>query len=409
MSASSSNPGYCATGTPAAVSKGVASSPQHIRVLHINSGNLYGGVETILVTLARLRHLCPGMEPSFAVCHEGRLSRELIAAGVPVFILGSVRISRWWTVWRGHRRLREILKRECFDIVICHMPWSLAVFGKAVRAAGHKLGFWAHAFHTGRNWLELLARRVTPDLAIGNSRFTEAGLSNLFPKVPRGVIYPPVALTRSAEASQWRSTIRAQQQVSEDTVVIIQVSRLEPCKGHLSHLKALAQLEPMRTSWQCWIVGGPQRQEEQEYLLDLQGAAAELGIAGRLRFLGQRTDVPQLLAAADIFCQPNQTPDSFGISFVEALWAGLPVVTTAMGGAKEIIDNSCGFLLETGNPALLAARIHSLIESPELRASLGRAGAARAFQLCDPASRMKSLSDLARDVIGAKTSELCSR
>src|SRR5262249_23255181 len=157
---------------------------------------------------------------------------------------------------------------------------------------------------------------------IGTSRFAETGLSNLFPEVVRGVIYPPVALTRPADASRWRSAIRAQQQVSEDTVVIIQVSRLEPWKGHLSHLEALAQLKPTLTPWQCWIVGGPQRPEEQEYLRQLQDAATELGIAGRLRFLGQRSDVPQLLAAADIFCQPNQTPEPFGISFVEALWAG---------------------------------------------------------------------------------------
>src|SRR6266702_4738841 len=107
MSTSSSNPDYSAIEAPAAVSDGATSSPQRIRVLHVSSGNLYGGVETILITVARLRHLCPGMEPSFALCYEGRLSGELIAAGVPVFILGSVRISRRWTVWRGRRRLRE--------------------------------------------------------------------------------------------------------------------------------------------------------------------------------------------------------------------------------------------------------------------------------------------------------------
>ena len=48
-----------------------------VRILHLHSGNLYGGVETLLVTLANLRRLCPTMEPHFALCYEGRLSDEL--------------------------------------------------------------------------------------------------------------------------------------------------------------------------------------------------------------------------------------------------------------------------------------------------------------------------------------------
>src|SRR5690242_21806476 len=88
---------------------GIRSDPKRLRVLHVNSGNLYGGVETLLVTLAQLRHLCEDMEPHFALCHEGRLSQELIATGVSVHQLGRVRISRPWTVWSARRRLRELL------------------------------------------------------------------------------------------------------------------------------------------------------------------------------------------------------------------------------------------------------------------------------------------------------------
>jgi glycosyltransferase involved in cell wall biosynthesis len=368
-------------------------------MLHVNSGNLYGGVETILVTLARLRNLCPTMEPHFALCHEGRLSQELTASGVPVHMLGKVRISRPWTGWRARRRLRELLVRERFDMVICHMPWSLVVFGKAVRAAGLRLGFWAHAFHEGRNWLERSARGIRPDLAIGNSRFTEAGLANLFPDVPCGVVYPPVALTDSPEAGQWRFDMRKQQGVDEDTVVIIQVSRLEAWKGHLLHLAALSRIK--ESNWIYWIVGGPQKQEEEEYLRLVKRRAVELGIADRVQFLGQRADIAKVLAGADIFCQPNQEPEPFGIVFIEALWAGRPVVTTAMGGAQEIIDASCGILVQPGNVALLAESLERLIGSAELRAGLGQAGAARARQLSDPGAKMENLRALSQSVIDA--------
>ncbi len=91
-----------------------------IRVLHVNSGNLYGGIEVLLVTLARLRGLCPEMAPEFALCFPGRTHDELAAAGVPVHALGGARISRPWTVWRSRRRLREVLKQGRFDAVICH-------------------------------------------------------------------------------------------------------------------------------------------------------------------------------------------------------------------------------------------------------------------------------------------------
>jgi glycosyltransferase involved in cell wall biosynthesis len=178
--------------------------------------------------------------------------------------------------------------------------------------------------------------------------------------------------------------------VPNDVVVILQVSRMEAWKGHMLHLQALSKIKDMR-EWVCWILGGPQRPEEERYMSMLQRTAAELGIGSRVRFLGQRKDVPRLLAAADVFCQPNKGPEPFGIVFIEALWAGLPVLTTAMGGPMEIIDESCGFLVEPENPAVLADSLRKLIESPELRARLGRGGAPRAQQLCNPASQINKI------------------
>lgn len=361
-------------------------------VLHVNSGNLYGGVETILATLARLRDLCPSLEPHFALCHEGRLSCELRESGVAVHMLGAVRISRPWTMWRARRRLREILNRHRFDLVICHMPWSLAVFGRAAQSAGARLGFWAHGFYSGSGWLETLARHAHPDVAIANSRYTQSGVKNLFPKVHCRVIYAPVDFPACSESALRRSRIRSAMGVSEQTVVIVQVSRMEAWKGHAVHVDALARLRDVATPWVCWMVGGAQRPEEAEYLRSLQEKVGAAGLTERIRFLGQRTDVPELLAAADVFCQPNQAPEPFGLVFVEALRASLPVVGTALGGATEIIDDSCGVLIPADDTAALCAALRNLIEDPDLRARLGSRGAARAFELCDPAQQMKLLN-----------------
>jgi len=349
------------------------SSP--LRVLHLNAGNLYGGVETLLATLANSRQLCPGMEPHFAMCYEGRSSREIQASGAPLHLLGPARISRPWTVWRARRLLRELLGKERFDMIVCHMDWTLLVFGGTALAAGHKVTLWTHGFQNKPNWLERMAPRNRPDVVIVNSRFTADRVQPRFPNRSLPVVYYPVAPPADlSEAVRWRAATRAEQGVNESTTVILQVGRLDPWKGYLTHLQALAQLKPDR-AWVCWIAGGPQTAEQEQYFRGLQESAQRLGIADRVKFLGQRTDVPRLMAAADIFCQPNLEPEPFGLVFVEALWAGLPVVTSGIGGAVEIINESCGLLVNPGDPASLAQALDALTASPGLRAHLGAAGA----------------------------------
>jgi len=366
-----------------------------LRVLHLNAGNLYGGVETVLVTLARARELCPSMEPHFAVCYEGRLSRELKAAGVPLYFLGQARMSRPWTVWGARARLRQLLEKERFDLVVCHMSWSLAVFGQTARQTGHRVALWSHGFQVRRNWLDRMAAGVRPDIALANSAFTASALGSKFPDWPQQVVYYPVASTASAEAEVWRAELRNQFEVEDDTTLILQVSRLEAWKGHSLLLEALARLKD-QGKWVCWIAGGPQKAGEEEYLQRLQAVVKELDLERRIRFLGQRSDVPKLMAAADVFCQPNLEPEPFGIVFLEALWAGRPVVATAMGGALEIVDESCGLLSKPGDANSLALCLRHLIESPEGRARLGGCGAERARRLCDPATQLRKLETLWR-------------
>lgn len=377
---------------PAAPPMAPAGRP--LRILHLHAGNLYGGVETLLVTLANLRHLCPTMEPHFALCFEGRLSQELISTGAQVHLLGAVRISRPWTVWRARRRLRQLLAREHFDAVLCHMPWPLVVFGASARAAGQKVVFWAHSAHQGKASLERMARRIRPDLAIANSGFVGASVSNLYPNLPVPVMHYPVALVQREDTLEKRAAARRELGVEDGAVVIIQVSRFEAWKGHQLHLNALAKLKSR--NWVCWMVGGPQNPADQRQFDEVRSQANRLGIAERVRFLGQRSDVARLLAGADIFCQPNQGPEPFGIVFVEALWACRPVVTTAMGGALEILNESCGILTQPDNPDSLSEALDRLIQSPDLRQRLGAAGPERASQLCDPAAQMQVLEDLVR-------------
>jgi glycosyltransferase involved in cell wall biosynthesis len=174
--------------------------------------------------------------------------------------------------------------------------------------------------------------------------------------------------------------------------VIIQVSRIEECKGHDIHLQALTMLQDM-PQWICWLVGGAQRPHDKKYLAELKETASRLGIGSRLRFLGERLDVPKLLAAADIYCQPNSHPETFGITFVEALYAKKPVITTSLGGAREIVNQSCGFLVAPNDARAVAEALRRLIENSPLRHKMGKAGSERAQALCNVAAQMRQLED----------------
>jgi glycosyltransferase involved in cell wall biosynthesis len=374
------------------------------RVLHCYAGNLYGGIETFLVTLAR-QHVqasaSTAMVPEFALCFGGRLEDELRSAGVLVHRLEAVQFRRPWTVVQARRQLARLLADRSPDVVVCHACWPHALFGPVVRRSGRPLVFWMHDRADAVHWVERRASRTLPDLVVVNSRSTAATLPRLFPSVPHEVLYYPVAPPPAVDRSAVRERVRRALNTTADATVIIQASRLEPWKGHALLIAALGHLRD-RPGWVAWLVGGAQRPREQAYLESLRAQARSLGITDRVRFLGQRSDVPHLLAAADIHCQPNISPEPFGIAFVEALYAGLPVVSTRLGGAAEIVTETCGILVPPADSAALADALGDLITDPAVRARLGSAGPERARQLCDPAAAVHRLCSLLVHVLDAQ-------
>ncbi|HET6763464.1 MAG TPA: glycosyltransferase family 4 protein [Longimicrobiaceae bacterium] len=363
-----------------------------MRVLHLYSGNLWGGIEAMLVTLAAQRDAAPEMRPVFALAFPGRLADALRAAGAEVHVLadGGVRLSRPWTVWRARRRLRALLASSPVDVAVAHAPWTMAVFGRAVRRAGVPLAFYAHDAAGAGDRVETAARGERPDGVIANSAFTGATVDALYPGAAVHVVHPPVSAPPPVAAGE-RGRIRRELQTGGDDVVIVQVGRMEAWKGQVRLLQALATLADV-PGWACWIVGGAQRPAEGEYALSLQSLAASLGIAHRVRFTGHRDDVHRALAAADVACQPNAAPEPFGVAIVQALHAGLPVVATASGGALEIVTAECGILVPHGDVDALARALRLLVGDADARHRLGSAGPARAQAVSDPGVQLRSLA-----------------
>ncbi len=342
------------------------------------------------MTLARSRRIAPAMNMSAALCFEGRVAEELRSAGVTTSILGPVRLRRLDWIWRARRALARRLRDDRVDVAICHQAWPLAIFGSVVKDAGVRLVSWVHMAQCGRHWVERLAQRIEPDLIVCNSRFTASTLRPTTTRV--AIVYPPVLPSDGANVRA-KSEIRHDLSTPSDDVVITQVSRMEAAKGHEVCHGALAQLRD-QPGWTCWQVGGAQRPGEQRYLDSLRKRADRLGITSRIRFTGARADARDLLRASDIFCQPNLGPEGFGLTFVEALSAGLPVVTSAIGGALEIVDPTCGVVVAAGDASALSAALHRLLTDGHTRARLQQGGPTRARQLCDPAVQMPTIERL---------------
>jgi SAM-dependent methyltransferase len=256
-----------------------------------------------------------------------------------------------------------------------------------------------HDVANPRGWIDRLANRTSPDLIVTNSVFTQTSNPWLFPGTARRLVRYPVATSVVGEQRD-RATVRASLGTTPGQVVILQASRMQSWKGQHLLIEALGKLSN-NPRWVCWIAGGAQRPREIAYEKQLRAATKRLKIADRIRFLGQRDDVPALMRAADIHCQPNAGPEPFGLVFVEALAAGLPVVTTQMGGPLEIVDASCGILVPP-DARSLAAALRELIDDDGKRATLSRGGPSRARALCDPAARMgewgRVMSGLAKPV-----------
>jgi glycosyltransferase involved in cell wall biosynthesis len=132
----------------------------------------------------------------------------------------------------------------------------------------------------------------------------------------------------------------------------------------------------------------------------LRSQAERLGIAGRVSFLGERDDVSRLLSAADIYCQPNEGPEPFGLSYVEALAAGLPVVASRLGALPEIVDDGCGVLVDPGSPARVADALERVM-NPAVRQGMRTRAVERAAIFGDVRAR---LTAVAAALQGAATS-----
>lgn len=160
---------------------------------------------------------------------------------------------------------------------------------------------------------------------------------------------------------------RASLETPDGVPLLLAMGRLHEAKAHDVSLQALALLPD---AW-LWIAGaGPLEAK-------LKGMAQALGVAGRVRFLGWRTDASALYRAADVCVFPSRY-EPLGNVVIQAWAHGLPVVAAESQGPKALIqDGKDGLLVPIDDAAALAAGVRRLLDAPKLRAGFAAAGLKR--------------------------------
>ncbi|HEY9771542.1 MAG TPA: glycosyltransferase family 4 protein [Coleofasciculaceae cyanobacterium] len=162
----------------------------------------------------------------------------------------------------------------------------------------------------------------------------------------------------------------------EGQYIIGHFSRLSPWKGQHILIEALTHC-PQATA----ILVGDALFGEEEYVKQLHEQVERLQLGDRVRFLGFRTDIPELMSMCDLIVHTSTAPEPFGRVIVEAMLCGKPIVASAAGGAIELIQNNhTGWLTTPGNILQLAEIINQCFQQPDITKKIAQAGKIAAIQ-----------------------------
>jgi glycosyltransferase involved in cell wall biosynthesis len=358
-----------------------------------------GGAEVMLLHLAvELRRRGHFVLPVGPQVGSGWLAQRFRESGFEpaTFILRSPVDVRCW------RGLVALLRDRRIDVVHSH-EFTMAVYGGV---AAHSLSV-PHVItmHGGRYYAERWRRRAALGWAAARSRAlvgvsdaTADDLRRTLPSVAGRVRVVPNGIPFVAGN---RAEARTRLGLADAQRLILAVGNLYPVKGHDVLLRAFAMIanDPAASEWSVAIAGRGEAEASLRLL------AAELGIADRVRLLGLRSDVPDLLAAADLFVLPSRS-EGLPLALIEAMAASLPIVSTDVGGIAEVVARDVeARLVPPENPARMASALSNLIGDPNRRLALGHAARQRAtsaYGVESMGDRYEALYDAAPGEAGAE-------
>ena len=346
-----------------------------VRVLQVVSDFRSGGAEKVAANL--LRTSDPGQFDAKAICLRGPFGSDLEKAlaqdGIPVLYMGKERgfdplvLAR---VTRAMERFRpQVVHTHTFALRYA-FPYMLfrripamvhTVHNLAEREVG-RYERWVHRLAFRRGVLPVAIAREVAD-----SIRRVYGIHDP-PLIPNGV---PVDAFRapSIDREGWRN----KEGFAPADVLFVCVAGLRPQKNPALLLGAFRRGPASDPRAHLLFAGAGGLEPE------LERRIVASGLQGRVHLLGQRSDVPETLNAADVFVLSSDYEGN-PLAVMEAMAAGKPVVSTAVGGVPELVEGGCGLLVAPGDARALSEAMGYMLENAGARLSMGEASAARALE-----------------------------
>jgi glycosyltransferase involved in cell wall biosynthesis len=347
-----------------------------IRVAILEGGSGYGGSAYSLRRMARVlsEEFADRIRAIYFV-HSEEGAAFFRKAG-----LESERIESGTVVGR-FLELRRRLHAGGFSLLHCnnepcgHLPYILAARSLRIPVTVHIRG--------NRPYIRrerLLMRGIERAVTV-----SESGRDLLLAQTPitadrvcfvgDGVDLPNYAKTASA-----RAQIRESLELTPGTFAILLAATLQPGKGQDLAVEAAAKINNENVTW---MFAGGEHYQFPGFAETLHSLSRERGVQDRIRFLGHREDMPDLLAACDAVVLPSILREGMPCTIMEAFAAGKPVIASRIGGIPEAVDERVGLLVEPGSAGKLASAVRELAADPERTEKLGRAALERACERYD--------------------------
>jgi glycosyltransferase involved in cell wall biosynthesis len=344
-----------------------------LRVAHLIECDGPGGAETVVAQIATTLQAAGAHNVVFLPADgEGWLARQLDGSGVTIEYF---RVDRPVSPVCA-RSLQDAFRRH--EIAIAHShEFSMAVYGA-----------WASwrcriphviTMHGRRYYAERLRRRLAMGLAIAASAHTVAVSAPLARHLSADLAVPRARVLTIPNGIRYvrpeHVTLRQELGLDSEDRLLVSVGNLYPVKGHVHLVDALALLVHWHPRLQLHLAISGRGELEGA----LVARARDRGVDGRVHLLGLRSDVPAVLAAADIFVLPSLS-EGLPLALLEAMFAGRPIVASDVGEVRAALDHgNAGVLVEPAEPLALATALDHLLRDPAEAERLGRLAASHAM------------------------------